>query len=51
MSRPSPAARALFSGTRRMSGFLITSAGSVCITIPSNSVRRMPSLRKMRMMA
>jgi len=49
--RPSPATRAPFNGTSRNSGFLITSAGRVLITMPSNSARRMPSLRRMRMIA
>jgi hypothetical protein len=50
-SRPSPAARSPLSGTRRKTGFLSRSAGSVCMTMPSSSWRRMPSLRRIRMMA
>jgi hypothetical protein len=44
-------ARAPLSGTRRNVAFWITSAGMVCMTILSSSIRRMPSLRRMRMIA
>ena len=50
-SRPSPAARAPLSGTRRNVAFWITSAGMVCMTMLSSSIRRMPSLRRIRMIA